>query len=103
MNTANTLLPTKSLGLLMAIGLIDLLATALLHAQGMIVELNPIMRPFIERSEWLFAAVKGMTLLMAYVVMVSYAKHNLEFVRLASRLGVILYAGIWTIWFTAAM
>ncbi len=40
--------PNRAILLLMSIGLIDLFATAILHAQGRIVELNPLMRPFIE-------------------------------------------------------
>ncbi len=96
-------MPIKSLGVLMLIGLVDLLSTAWLHANGLIVELNPIMRPIIEHSEWLFAIVKGLTLVLAYTVMVQYARTNEDFVRKASRLGVICYSGMWLIWFTSAM
>ena len=35
------LLPTRALALLLAIGFLDLIVTAVLHAQGMIIELNP--------------------------------------------------------------
>ena len=73
MEKVNELLPSKSLAVLIAIGVIDLIATAMLHAQGLIVELNPIMRPVIESSEWLFALVKGSTLLIAYLTMMQYA------------------------------
>jgi hypothetical protein len=102
MERAIDIQPSKSLILLIIIGLIDLIATALLHAEGMIVELNPIMRPIIEHGEWLFALVKGMTLLVAYLTMVNYARQNADFVRRASQMGILLYTGIWLVWFTAA-
>jgi hypothetical protein len=100
---SNRLVPSRALLILMLIGFADLVMTAVLHAQGLIVELNPVMKPFIERSEWLFAGVKGLTLLAAYLAMVWYAEHNLHFVRKACRAGVVLYLGIWIVWFTAAM
>lgn len=83
----------------MAIGFTDLIATAVLHSQGLIVELNPIMRPLIERNEWLFAAVKGATLLLAYFVMAKYCQTHREFVRRAALAGSLAYAVIWTVWF----
>jgi hypothetical protein len=95
--------PIKSLVILIMIGIVDLVATAVLHAQGRIVELNPVMRPFIEHSEWSFAAVKGTTLVLAFYTMMNYARQNREFVRKASRLGILMYVGIWLVWFTAAM
>lgn len=91
-----------SLFLLMAIGTVDLIATAVLHAQGQIVELNPVMRVFIERSEWLFAVVKGATLIVAFIAMKSYAKHNAKFVNRACMIGSIAYVGIWCGWFFGA-
>lgn len=91
--------PTNALALLLAIGFVDLVATAVLHSRGLIVELNPIMRPLIERSEWLFAAVKGLTLLLAWSVMHNYAKHNVRFVRKAAFLASSAYLFIWTTWF----
>jgi len=84
----------------MGIGFLDLLVTAVLHANGLIVELNPLMKVFIEKSEWLFVAVKAATLVAAWYVMVSYAKVNLAFVRKASLTGSIIYVTIWTAWFT---
>lgn len=87
--------------LLLGIGFLDLVATAVLHANGLIIELNPLMKPFIERSEWLFVLVKGTTLILAWSVMVYYAKYNLDFVRKASFAGAAAYSAIWTIWFIA--
>jgi hypothetical protein len=84
------------------IGLIDLVATAMLHAQGLIVELNPIMRPIIEHGEWTFALVKGATLLVAYLTMSQYARQNSVFIGKVSKIGILMYTGIWLIWFTAA-
>lgn len=88
--------------LLLGIGFIDLVATAVLHSQGLIVELNPLMKPIIEQSEWLFAAVKGMSLALAWAVMVWYSQTNLEFVRKACLIGAGAYAFIWSVWFFGA-
>lgn len=96
---ASKLFPTRALALLLAIGFIDLVATAVMHQNGMIIELNPIMRPLIERSEWLFAFVKGMTLVTAWVALVWYAQHNRDFVRKACVMGSAAYMTIWTAWF----
>lgn len=93
------LMPTRTLGLLIGIGILDLIVTAVLHAKGMIVEMNPIMRPFIEHSEWLFALVKGATLAAGWAVMVWYAKQNLAFVRKVCLYGSFAYAGVWLVWF----
>lgn len=96
------LFPTRALALLLLIGFVDLVATAVLHANGRIVELNPLMRPLIERSEWLFAVVKGMTLVGAWLVMANHAKTNLKFVRVTALLGAVVYMFVWTTWFFAA-
>jgi hypothetical protein len=79
--------------------MIDLIATAVLHAQGKIVELNPVMRPFIERSEWLFAVVKGLTLVAAWAGLVWYGRQNKSFVRTACILGSIAYLAVFATWF----
>jgi hypothetical protein len=99
--TWQKLFPSRALLLLLSIGFIDLVATAVLHANGLIVELNPLMKPIIETSEWLFAAVKGMTLLLAWAVMVKNFETHKEFVRRASVAGAAAYVVIWTIWFIA--
>src|SRR5438477_8453532 len=83
----NALVPTRALALLLAIGFIDLVATAVLHQRGVIQEMNPLMRIFIDRSEWLFAVVKGATLVLSWYVLSRYAKINLPFVRKACLLG----------------
>ncbi|MCW5935787.1 MAG: hypothetical protein KIT11_00580 [Fimbriimonadaceae bacterium] len=93
------LLPTRAIGLLMAIGFVDLLVTAVLHSAGLIVELNPVMRPFIEQSELLFAFVKGTTLVAAWGALVAYSKINLDFVRKASLVGSAAYCTLWVSWF----
>ena len=100
--TMNALVPTRALALLLAIGFIDLVATAVLHQRGLIQEMNPIMRVFIDRSEWLFAAVKGGTLIASWYVMARYAKTNLQFVRKACLLGSGCYVALWISWFIAA-
>jgi hypothetical protein len=85
----------------MSIGFIDLVVTAVLHQKGLIVELNPVMKPIIEQSEWLFVAVKGMTLLLAWAVMVRFFETHRDFVRKASMAGALAYSGIWLVWFIA--
>lgn len=91
--------PTRALLLLLGIGFVDLVVTAVLHAQGLITELNPIMKPLIETSEWLFAAVKLGTLVLGWYLLSRYAKTHLAFVRNACLGGSALYLTIWTIWF----
>ena len=100
--TLKKLFPTRALLLLLGIGFLDLVVTAVLHSQGLIVELNPLMKPFIERSEWLFAFVKALTLVAAWAAMVWYAKNNLDFVRKTSLVGAGAYTLIWTVWFVGA-
>jgi hypothetical protein len=92
--------PTRSLALLMGIGLIDLIATATLHAHGLITEMNPFMRFFIERSEWSFAIAKGLTLAVSWAVMASYARKNKDFVQKACLAGSLAYVALWATWFT---
>lgn len=94
--------PTRAMGLLLGIGVVDLIATAWLHHQGLIVELNPLMRPLIETSEALFAAVKGATLVVAWYGMWRYAQTNLDFVRQAATYGAAGYIAVWSVWFIAA-
>ena len=96
------LVPTRALAVLLIIGFADLLTTAVLHQRGLIQEMNPFMRIFIDRSEWLFAIVKGATLLASWYVLARYAKTNLGFVRRACIAGSCCYIGLWLIWFTAA-
>jgi hypothetical protein len=86
----------------MLIGFADLFATAILHQRGLIVELNPAMRPFIEKSEWLFVAVKGATLFGAWWVMAKYAQVNLDFVRKSCLAASICYLAVWVAWFSSA-
>lgn len=100
--TLKEAIPTRAILLFIGIGLADLVVTAVLHAQGQIVELNPLMRVFIEQSEWLFALVKGLTLVAGWLVLAWYAQFNLRFVRQASLWGSAAYVMVWLIWFTAA-
>ncbi|HJP82645.1 MAG TPA: DUF5658 family protein [Fimbriimonadaceae bacterium] len=93
------LVPSRAIYLLLGIGLIDLIATAVLHAQGRIVELNPIMKPVIEHSEWSFVFVKGLTLVAAMIGLTWYGRQNPAFVRKACIAGSIAYIGIFALWF----
>lgn len=76
--------------------------TAVLHAQGKIVELNPIMRVLIEQSEWLFALAKFTTLFLGWMALRWYANSNLKFVRKASLWGSGAYVTVWCLWFFGA-
>ena len=96
-----TALPTRSIALLLGIGFIDLITTAILHANGLIVEMNPLMRGILARSEWLFALVKGATLIAAWVVMAQYARTHLAFVRKVCLWGSGIYLSVWLFWFVA--
>jgi hypothetical protein len=87
--------PTKSMVAL-------LVSTAVLHSKGMIVELNPLMRGFINQSEWLFAFVKGLTIGVAWGTMVWYAQQNKAFVNKACTYGSVAYLLVWTTWFFGA-
>lgn len=91
--------PTPALALLLGIGFIDLVSTAVLHRAGLIVELNPIMRVFITQSEWLFAFVKGLTLGGAWGAMAWYARHDRVFVHRAALAGSAVYVLVWCGWF----
>lgn len=92
-------MPSWSLALLLAIGAVDLISTAVLHAHGLIVEMNPVMRPLIESSEWLFIAVKGATLVFVWLVCLAYWKTHGKFIQLACYAGCVAYAAIWLGWF----
>ncbi len=98
----NIAFPTKSMIVLLTIGIVDLISTAVLHSKGLIVELNPLMRGFITQSEWLFAFVKGLTIGAAWGTMVWYAQQNRDFVNKACTWGSIAYVGVWTTWFFGA-
>lgn len=93
-------MPTRSLGIFLTIGIVDLISTAYLHAHGMMVELNPLMRASLAYGEFYFCLVKGLTLAALWVVMVQHAKKDLNFVRTACALGAAGYVGLWVVWFT---
>lgn len=57
------------------------------------------MRVFIERSELLFALVKGATLVAAWIALSWYAKQNRQFVRNVCLIGSAAYLTIWLGWF----
>ena len=91
--------PTKALLLLLSSGTLDLIVTAVLYSHGLIVELNPLMRPVIQTGVWLFVLVKGMTLALAYFCMIRYARTHLAFIQKSCFVGSALYMLIWTVWF----
>lgn len=94
--------PSRWLLLLLVIGFVDLVTTAVLHRMGLIVELNPLMKPIIEESEWLFAFVKGATLALGWYVMWKRRDTHREFIRKACAVGCIAYVVVWTTWFVGA-
>ena len=98
-----SLFPTRTIALFMAIGFIDMATTAVLHAQGRIIELNPIMRFLIEQGEWLFCIGKGLTLVAGWAALAHYAKVNLPFVRRAAIWGSGAYLAVWMAWFFGAI
>lgn len=93
------LFPSRAVILLLFIGLVDLISTAVLHSRGLITEMNPVMKPIIETSEWLFAFVKGATLLLAWLFMMRYAANHKAFIRKACLSGSAAYVAIWCLWF----
>lgn len=60
------------------------------------------MRALIERSEWLFAFAKFLTLFAGWIVLRWYANSNLQFVRKASLWGSSAYLIVWCLWFFGA-
>ena len=97
-----SLFPTRSLVLFLMIGFVDLLTTAWLHARGLIVELNPLMRTVLSYGEGYFVLVKGLTLAALWVVMVQHSRKDIVFVRKACTAGAIAYVGLWCVWFFSA-
>ena len=58
----------RALGLLLAFGITDLIATAILNAHDLIEERNPLMAPLLARGEWGFVIVKGTTLVVGVLL-----------------------------------
>lgn len=92
--------PSRTIMLLLGIGILDMIVTAVLHAQGLIVEMNPLMKVFIERSEWLFVFVKSLTLVCGWLALAWYFKQNENFVRKVCVAASGAYVGVWIVWFT---
>ncbi len=82
----------RPLVLLLGIGLADLVATATLHARGLIEERNPMTAPLLTQGEWGFVVVKAATLLIAGVLLAKQARHDRNAVRRACLLGSGAYA-----------
>jgi hypothetical protein len=99
MRIVRQVFPTRAIGLILFIGLVDLVSTAWLHARGLIVEMNPLMAGFINRSEWLFVLVKGLTLVVGWYMLARYSRTNINFVRRACIVGSAAYVVIWIAWF----
>lgn len=89
--------PPIELILLITIGVLDLASTVILYMLGLIVELNPIMRPLLETSPALFTAVKMATLIAAYIVLQMYRSVDESFVKKASLYGTVAYVSVWVL------
>ena len=83
--------PTRAIAALLLIGLIDLLATTVLHARGAIVETNPLMAPLLERGEAPFVVVKAATLVAAGLLMMRAGRRDPNGVRRACWAGSGVY------------
>jgi hypothetical protein len=83
------------LAILVLLALLDLGSTLWWHSRGMMTEFNPLMRPLLEKSEWLFSGVKLLTLAALAAAVLSHARKNLSFCRRACALGAVAYASIW--------
>lgn len=97
---AEALFPSRALGVLMAIGFLDLASTALLYQWGLITELNPVMRHFLELGVWAFAVAKSATLFAAWAALAWYGRLNRPFVRAACLWGSGAYVLLWAGWST---
>ena len=91
--------PSMPLAILLLIGFVDLVSTAVLHRMGLVTELNPVMKPLIDRSEWLFVMVKGATLLLAWAFITRFAKDNQRFVNTLCSIAITCYLLTWIVWF----
>jgi hypothetical protein len=72
-----------------------MVSTAALHAQGKIVELNPMMAPVIDRSEWLFVLLKSATLVAGGIALNRLAKTHKRFVPAACIGASAMYVTVW--------
>lgn len=97
-----TLFPTRSLVIFLMIGMFDMITTAWLHAHGMIIELNPLMRTALAYGEGYFVLIKGLTLAALWIVMVHHSQKDLRFVSRACTVGAFAYVGLWCVWFFSA-
>jgi len=89
--------PPREVVFLMAVGIVDLLTTVVLYCLGFVEEINPLMRPIIEKSPALFTCIKLSTLVAAYFAMVWYSKVDEKFVRRAAWLGGWTYVVVWLV------
>ena len=87
--------PPREVVFLMAVGLVDLVTTVVLYCFGFVEEINPLMRPIIEKSPVLFTFIKLATLVAAYFVMIWYTKVDEKFVRRVAWLGGWTYVVVW--------
>lgn len=82
----------------MLVGIIDLISTAFLYSQGLIEELNPLMRPLLEHHPLTFVMFKAATLIAAYIALQWYRQTDEKFVVKVSAYGGAAYLTIWVSW-----
>ena len=83
---------------MMLVGLADLVSTVALYSAGLVVELNPLMRPLLDRSPALFALVKLATLAAVFVALQWHRPKDERFVRKAAAYGTAAYVTLWAVW-----
>src|SRR5256885_125139 len=85
--------------ILVVIGSLDLLSTIYLVATKQAVEANPFFARLLHLGPWPFVAAKALFLAIPLTIAESARKHNEQFVRVALRLAIILYLGLYAIGF----
>lgn len=92
------LFPTRALALLLAIGLLDLVATVILHVHGLIEERNPLMAPLLAQGWMGFALVKSATLAVGWFLL---ARADVRQARWPCLMGSAGYVTLLTLAFTS--
>ena len=85
--------------ILMVIGALDLLSTIYFVATKQAMEANPLFAWLLRAGPWPFVIFKALFLAGPLTIAELARKHNEQFVRLALRMGIILYLGFYAIGF----
>ena len=98
-NSANPRYVLPETVLLTLIGCLDLLSTIYFVATKQAFEANPLFARLLYLGPWLFTLAKALFLAIPLAFAEYARRHNEQFVRLALRLGIILYLGLYAIAF----